>query len=278
MSLKPVLFMTCGLLLAGGAVFYANSVMTAPAPPAAAVAAAAAPAQTILIAAGIDIPFGAEIKAADLVPQTWPVGMAPDGAFDDANVLFGPAGSPPRRATQTIRAGEVLTRAAVSDFGANVTIGSTLAPGFRAVAVRVSAETAVGGFVAPGDHVDIVLTEGRGDGLRTGVILQNIRVLATDQNADTSGGAARAARTITVEVSAHDAQILTLAQQAGLLSLALRQGAPDDAPDETLDQITMDDVWGRAVPVPVADVAEPAPAPRTIVIRRGNETSTVALQ
>ena len=275
MSLKPILFMTGGLLMAGGSVFYANSLMSS-APPPQAAAQVAAPAQTILIAAAVDIPFGAEIRSSDLLPQTWPAEMAPAGAFDDAGKLFGPAGSPPRRATQTIRAGDVLTADAVSDFGANVTIGSTLAPGFRAVAVRVNAETAVGGFVAPGDHVDIVLTEGRGDSLRTGVILQNIRVLATDQNADTTGGAARTARTITVEVASRDAQVLTLAQQAGLLSLALRQGAADDLEDPQ-DQITMDDVWGRAEPLPVAEAAPMAP-PRTITVRRGNETSTVALQ
>ena len=276
MSMKPVLFMTSGLLLAGGAVFYANTLMPASPAPAPAVTAEA-PAQTILIAAGVDIPFGAEIRTEDLVPQTWPAEMVPVGAFDDATILFGPPGSPPRRATRTIRAGDVLVTGSVSDFGATVTIGSTLAPGYRAVAVSVNAETAVGGFVTPGDHVDIVLTEGRGDTLRTGVILQNIRVLATDQNADTTGSAARTARTITVEVSTRDAQVLTLAQQAGLLSLALRQGATDAGIEDDLDQITMDDVWGRALPMPVAE-ASPAPAPRMITVRRGTETSTVALQ
>ena len=273
MSLKPILFMTSGLLMAGGAVYYANTALTVPPPPPVQ-AQVAPPAQRILIAAGVDIPFGAEIRSTDLVPQTWPADMAPAGAFDDAGVLFGPAGSPPRRATQTIRAGDVLTVGAVSDFGANVTIGSTLAPGSRAVAIRVNAETAVGGFVAPGDRVDIVLTEGRGDGLRTGIILQNIRVLATDQNADATGGAARTARTITVEVSSRDAQVLTLAQQAGLLSLALRQGAEEGDVTDDMDQITMDDVWGRALPMPVAKAAPV----RTITVRRGNEASTVALQ
>ena len=272
MALKPILFMTAGLLMAGGAVFYANAAMTPP--QAQATPQVAAPAQTILIAAAVDIPFGSEIRSTDLVPQTWPADMVPAGAFDDAGVLFGPSGSPPRRATQTIRAGDVLTVDAVSDFGANVTIGSTLAPGFRAVAVRVNAETAVGGFVAPGDRVDIVLTEGRGDSLRTGIILQNIRVLATDQNADATGGAARTARTITVEVSSRDAQVLTLAQQAGLLSLALRQGGEEDATDD-LHQITMDDVWGDAVPMPVTQAA---PVVRTITVRRAGEASTVALQ
>ena len=275
MSLKPILFMTSGLLLAGGSVWYANGVMEAR--PAPAVEAVAAPAQTFLIAANVDIPFGSEIRRADLVAQTWPTDMVPEGAFDDANVLFGPPGSPPRRATQTIRAGDVLKADAVSNFGENVSIGSTLSDGARAVAISVNAETAVGGFVTPGDHVDIVLTEGRGETLRTGVILQNIRVLATDQNANTGGGAARTARTITVEVSAREGQVLTLAQQAGLLSLALRQGSAAGTTAEDLDQITMDDVWGTAAPLPVAPGAAPV-VPRTVCVRRGLETSTVALQ
>lgn len=278
MQLKPILFMLSGLVLAGGSAWYANGILNArPPAPAPVAAAVLAPSQTTLIAAAVNIPFGAEIRAEDLIGQSWPIDSAPQTAFDDANVLFGPDGSPPRRATRTIRAGDVLLADAVSDFGAAVTIGSTLAHGARAVAIKVNAETAVGGFVTPGDHVDIVLTEGRGTTLRTGTILQNIRVLATDQNADTGGSAARTARTITVEVSAGDAQVLTLAQQAGLLSLTLRQTAGGEVSEGAPDQITMDDVWGRAVAVPVATAA-PAPAPRTVIVRRGLETSTVALQ
>lgn len=275
--LKPILFMTSGLLLAGGSVWMANDMLN-DRPAAAAPVETTAPAtQTVLIAAAVDIPFGAEIRAEDLTSQSWPIELAPATAFDDAAVLFGPQGAPPRRATQTIRAGEVLVASAVSDFGASVTIGSTLAAGARAVAIRVNAETAVGGFVTPGDHVDIVLTDNRGGVLRTGVILQNVRVLATDQNAETGGGGARTARTITVEVSARDGQVLTLAQQAGQLSLALRQGGADDPAEVALDQITMDDVWGRAAPLPVA-TPEPAAPVRTITVRRGLETSQVSLQ
>ncbi|MBU2359596.1 MAG: Flp pilus assembly protein CpaB [Alphaproteobacteria bacterium] len=276
MDLKPILFMAGGLLIVGGAVWKASDLMNAvpPAPPPAASALAE---QVSLIAAARDIPFGAEIRAEDLTLQSWPAGTMPPGAFENADVLLGQVGAAPRRATRTIRTGDVLLADAVSDFGATVTIGSTLDAGARAVAIRVNAETAVGGFVTPGDRVDIVLTEGRGDGLRTGTILQNIRVLATDQNADTTGSAARTARTITVEVSARDAQILTIAQQAGLLSLTLRQDQGDVTTEDAPAQITMDDVWGRAVPVPMTPTA-PAAAPRTITVRRGLETSTVSLQ
>src|SRR3546814_21192858 len=58
----------------------------------------------------------------------------------------------------------------------------------RAVTIPVSAKTGVGGFVFPGDHVDLVLTQsvsGEGEPLRTAeTVLRNLRVLATDQTTD----------------------------------------------------------------------------------------------
>jgi pilus assembly protein CpaB len=72
----------------------------------------------------------------------------------------------------------------VSEFGEKVTIVETLSENGRAVAITVNAETAAGGFVTPGDYVDVILTQGGGEGLRAVTILQNIRVIAVDQDAN----------------------------------------------------------------------------------------------
>ncbi len=64
----------------------------------------------------------------------------------------------------------------------------------RAVTVPVSAASAVAGFVFPGDHVDLVLTQsvpGGGDGPPLKVsetVIRNLRVLATDQRTDNKVG------------------------------------------------------------------------------------------
>lgn len=269
MRLQPLILSILGIGLAAGSIFLSEGLLNAQ-PSVAATGAEAEPAQpemTVLIAAAVDIPFGAEISETDLMPQTWPTANVPEGAFTSSAILFGPEGTPSRRATELIRAGEPLLSANVSDFGEHVTITYTLSPNTRAMAIEVSAATAVGGFVAPGDHVDIVLTQGRHDSLRTGTILQNIRVLGIDQDADMSQSAAREARTITVEVTPRDGQILALAQQAGVLSLTLRNGALAEA--EEIEQITMQDVWGLAEEVEVIEVVPEAPVVPQVRINRG---------
>lgn len=264
MRIVPIFMTVGGLALAAMSVVLAEGVLNPRQTDAAPSATrAAAPAQVVLIAAGTEIAFGDPIRREDLVPQTWPADLAPAGAFDSATALLGPDGTAPRRATQTIREGELILARNISDFGATVTIGSTLAPGTRAVAIRVNTETAVGGFVTPGDRVDIVLTEGAGDTLRTGTILTDIRVLAVDQ--DTASRGATEARTITVEVTARDSQRLLLAQRAGQLSLTLRNGAAGDDTDDT-GQITVNDLWGGPIATPKRTLAEDG---TTIRVRRG---------
>lgn len=117
-----------------------------------------------------------------------------------------------------------------------------------------AAETAVGGFVTPGDFVDVVMTQGGGNDLRAVTILQNVRVIGVDQIAEELQNQAIVARTITVEVSATDGQKLALAQKAGELSLSLRDL---DAPDiEDIPEIGLADLFApepEPEPEPVAD-------------------------
>jgi pilus assembly protein CpaB len=274
MRKAPLILAASGIALAVGCAAVAQRVLGGSEQAAPTVAV---PETVVLIAAARDIRFGEPIRRDDLVPQTWPADLVPTGAFDSATVLLGAEGTAPRRATQTIREGDVVLAANVSEFGASVTIGSTLSPGTRAVAIRVNADTAVGGFVSPGDHVDIVLTQGRGDTLRTGVILHDTRVLAVDQ--DTEARGARKARTITVEVAPRDSQRLVLAQEVGQLSLILRN---DDAIGDTgeMDQITLRDVWGDPEPTPEPEVVVQAPAldPTTVRVRRGMASEEIVLE
>ena len=272
MRIHPILLSICGVALAAGSIVLSDGLLN-PQPTAASTNTIVVEQETvILIAAAVDIPFGAEITEADLTAQSWPVAALPEGYFDSSAVLFGPDGTPPRRATEHIRAGELLLATNVSNFGEQITITYNLSADTRAMAIEVNAATAVGGFVAPGDSVDIVLTQGRNETLRTGTILQNIRVLGIDQDADMSQSAAREARTITVEVTPRDGQILALAQQAGVLSLTLRNG--EAANPEEIEQITMDDVWGLAEDVEIIQTVEEAPVVRRIVINRGISPDT----
>ena len=55
--------------------------------------------------------------------------------------------------------GETLTREKVIMAGDSGVMAAILKPGMRAVTVRISVDTAAGGFIQPGDKVDIILRE-----------------------------------------------------------------------------------------------------------------------
>ncbi len=115
-----------------------------------------------------------------------------------------------------------------------------LAPGMRAVSVRSSAETASSGFILPGDRVDVLLTHsmlslaterlrktdasGNGFGLQytSETIIENLRVLAIDQNVDEFEEAAQVGKTVLLEASPRQAEILYTANAMGKLSMVLR--------------------------------------------------------
>jgi pilus assembly protein CpaB len=272
-SIMTALF---GVIIAGGSVYYASTLSTGQSIVGAADAAPVQPANLINVyVARTDIPFGAEITVDTLTVQGWPIEALPAGAITDLNLLV-IEGSASRRAKQQISQGELLLPAKVSEFGEMVSIGQKLGSNTRAVAIQVDAVTGVGGFVAPGDEVDIVLTQGQGEALTSFTILQEVSVIGVDQAADAAVVREGIARTITVEVSARDGQKLALAQNAGQLSLTLR--SLDDAMNEDLEPVTLADVLGIEKPAPVVEApAVVAEAPQTIRVRRANEESVISL-
>src|SRR3546814_12336390 len=98
----------------------------------------------------------------------------------------------------------------------------------RAIAVRGTDVTGVGGLVTPGDVVDVLLTrqmdgDGAGrDDKTTDILLEKIRVIAIDQRADESKTEPKVAKTAPLEVDPVSAQKLALAQSDTPLSLARR--------------------------------------------------------
>jgi pilus assembly protein CpaB len=109
----------------------------------------------------------------------------------------------------------------------------------RAVTVAVSSTSGVGGFVFPGDRVDVVLTQevkGGGDGAAlkaSETILRNVRVLATDQRTSAQNAEGkpevRQFSTITLEATPKIAEKIAVAQTIGQLSLSLRSIADNTA-------------------------------------------------
>ena len=220
MALRSIFLTIVGVAVAGGSVYLTRDLIDADG--LAGQATASQMEMVDVIVARIEVPFGGPIEAQMLTTQKWPAEFAPANMFTSMEALIGRDQDQPRRAKRPISAGEPLLASKVSNFGERVTIVQTLGPNRRAMSISVDAVSSVGGFVTPGDKVDILITQDSGNGMQTTTLLQGIRVIGTDQDSDETREGARVARTVTVDVTPEESQKLALGQRIGRLSLSLR--------------------------------------------------------
>lgn len=183
--------------------------------------------------ARIPLEYGTAITAENIRFVTWPKTSLPAGTFPTTNGLVVPGA--PRVALRPIEVNEPIMKSKLSGEGGRATISAVLPEGMRAISVRIGDVSGVSGFVLPGDSVDVFVTRQpeEQDGSRrdeiTDVLLQNVRVIATGQNANDNSSEPKIKKTATLEVSQVDAQKLVLGQKVGMLSLALRNVANQDS-------------------------------------------------
>ena len=239
-----------------GAVFLVRS-MQAPAPAVAAADVAAPapvpveiPLKQILVANNT-IPAGKFVSLDDLKWQGWPADAQMDSFIDkekEAEALEKMVGAVARF---DIVAGEPVTKTKLQHPGTAGFMSVMLTPGMRAVSIEIETETAAGGFIQPNDRVDVIVTREVETanaqanplaGIRSDLILQNVRVLAIDQvygtppmengegEARTGQGAVIVGSRATLELSERDATLVNTARKAGDISLTLRSIADLSAP------------------------------------------------
>lgn len=140
-----------------------------------------------------------------------------------------------------ILAGEPIAKGRVIAPGDRGFLAAVLRPDMRAVSIKVKAETSVSGFIKPGDQVDLLLihsaTPPNADPpvphKLAETILSDIRVIAVDQRPDDQSGSASVSKTITLEVTKKQAEIVLVSTQIGTMSVVLRSLArPDVHPDQ----------------------------------------------
>ncbi|MGQ9364990.1 Flp pilus assembly protein CpaB [Azospirillum sp. ST 5-10] len=211
---------------------------------------------TVVVARGA-LAYGQRLAPGDLAEVPWAAGGRPDGAFAAVKDLLS---GEPRVVLRPMVAGEPVLAGKVSGPGGRATLSTLVRSDARAVTIRVNDVNGVAGFVLPGDRVDVLLTR-QSDPERpeTGVLLQNVRVLAVDQEVSERTDTPILARAVTLEVAPVDAQKLTLGGSVGTLSLALRNHA--DAVPAEVRTVGLHDLGTAA---PEAGVAEP---PRHRLVR-----------
>jgi pilus assembly protein CpaB len=191
-----------------------------------------------LVVASQRLPFGVELGREHLREVPWPAESMPQGAFATINDLLS-AGK--RVVLAPVEANEPVLAIKVTGPGQRATLSAIVGEGMKAVSVRVNDVEGVGGFVLPGDRVDVVLTRQLEKGnATTEVVLQNARVLAVDQSADDRASKAAVAKAVTLEVDTVGAQKIWLAASVGSLSLLLRKAGEVSA--EPTRRVTLDDL------------------------------------
>ncbi len=195
------------------------------------VAVAAAPAPVVsgvsVVVAAKDIKYGERLDASHLKVVQVPRDAAPAGAFASVNLVLAQDNGGAPVALMPILAREALLPTKLSGPGARPSVAAEIGPGMRAYTIGVSDISGVGGHALPGDRVDVVLMRNLSDDdshkvLRAEIVIQNVRVLGVDLNADPTSNKPEAPSTATLEVSVRDAQKLAVAADLGSLSLALR--------------------------------------------------------
>lgn len=204
--------------------------------------------------------FGTELSAAMLEEVPWPAEAVPAGAFAKISDVL----TPGRRVVlAAIEPHEPVLALKITGPGQRATLSALVKPGMKAVTIRVNDVEGVGGFVMPGDHVDVVLTRQIDKGqATTDVVLQNTRVLAIDQSADERAAKAAVAKSVTLEVTTVEAQKVWLASSVGNLSLLLRKAG--ETAETGTRKITLNDLSG-------GDVAADKGGTTTIVVTRATE-------
>jgi len=202
------------------------------------------PQGTVKVAvASVPLDFGVPITPDKVRLVDWPANSLPEGTFSSIPQLL--PMNHTRVALRPMAANEPILRSKISGEGGRAAISAVLDPTKRAVAVRLSDVAGVGGFVLPGDVVDVLVTRtpmnpnGNSQQI-TDVLLQKVRVIAIDQDASDSTDKPAIGKTATLEVAQVDAQKLALAQQVGQLSLALVNPASETSP--TVETVSTDDL------------------------------------
>lgn len=221
------------------------------------------PTSKVVVAAG-DLQLGAELKNTDLKTIQWPTGNVPEGSFSNPEELVG------RGLVMPVVQNEPFLPSKLAPKEAGAGLPPVIAPGFRALSVRVNDVVGVAGYVLPGTRVDVVATVNptqQPTDVTSKVILTNVLVLAagTKIERDGEGNKPIQVSVVTLLVNPDEAERLTLASTEGKIQLALRNPMDQTAPNTP--GIRPAGLMGSGISAPVRRVAVNNSAPRPVDVR-----------
>lgn len=221
-----------------------------------------------------DVDISGIINAGQMKWQLWPKEQVHSRYVlksSRPNAIEELAGSAAR---QPLFSGEPLTAEKIIRKGEGGFLAAVLQPGLRAVTLKVDEASGLAGLILPGDHVDLILTRevppGEGPEANKGrrfsgeTIVRDLRVLAVDQTFKSEDSkAAKAGKTVTLEVDASQAEAVMLAKAMGIVNLALRSSFGATVEDDREQKFTISDSVSGVRTKRTAPVPAPTPAPET---------------
>lgn len=260
---------------------------------------AAAPEETskMVRVAASDLPEGLLLRESDFGWRAVDKSAVPAGAIvqgAEATVLKGALLRHPISKDALIVAADVIP---ASDPGF---LAATLKPDMRAVSVAIDDVSGNAGLIQPGDYIDLLLTQqmdrqdaSRDMSITSETVAQRVRVLAVGSQFQRPKEGKEfdtrvSARTVTLEVTPHRAEVIAVAAKLGSLSLALRSfartavaGAASDAAEEMPPPVYAGDITHAArvqretAPAVTPVAVRAAPVETNVQVFRGSEKTAV---
>lgn len=192
-----------------------------------------------VLVADMDLNFGDHLTQQSVRLVNMPENALPLGSYSGFDDLFINPELPTVALTHMV-ANEPVLDFKISGPGGRGSLSAIIGEDMRAVAIRVNDVAGVGGFIVPGDYVDVMMTRDMdptkpGGDKVTSLLVQKLKVLGTDQNNNQQASAPQVVQTVTLEVENEQAQKLILGMTVGKLSLTLRRvGETDEDPALTV--------------------------------------------
>lgn len=244
MNIRGLLVLLVSLALAGVAAISANRWISTR-------LAEAETEMVEVIAAANDIPFGATLDATQIKTVPLPRAAIPPNAFTDPKLILGRVASTP------LYKGEILIEGRVVEHLGGSALAAAVEEGKRAITVGVNEVIGVGGFMLPGNRVDLISVKNRsGGGSESRTLLENLKVLAVDQTTSPDKKDPVVVRAVTLEVTPEQAEIIARATNEGKVQFTLRN--PLDG-NKSLPTIAEPEPAPEPVPGQIVDTPPPPP-------------------
>ncbi len=222
------------------------------------------------------IEAGEILKSQDLAVRNWPASDPLTGAFTNTKDVLG------RAIRYSLAAGEPIQDGQLALAGSGIGLSEKIPSGMRAMSLRSDEIVGVAGFLAPGAHVDVLVTTANSDSPLTSIVLQDVEVLATGQKMEPDpNGKATPVGVVTLLVSPRDAEKAVLASAQGKVHFILRNESDSNQP--TVSPVLMTELGPReelkAPPRPTAQKPVRVPLPQySVEIVAGDKLTTETFQ